>query len=508
MAVLLRRATLTLVLAAGMAGCATQSPPRTIADPHLYQTSAAPTSVLQLQKDLSTIFNAPVMRRGIWGVDVRSVDTGAAFFMLNPDRLMMPASNMKVLTLAAAAQSLGWDHRFTTVLETTAPVEGGVLRGDLIVRGTGDPTINTRANRSAAVFDEWAQALRAAGVTAVEGRIVGHDQAFDDEGIGPGWAWDYLDAGYAAPIGALQFNENVAELSVSPGASVGEAVLVRLAPGTGLTLINRATTAPLAAEGARVAVHRRIDRQELEISGRMAIDAKPLSRTVAVLNPTVFFAQGVKDALTARGIAVSGMAVDGDDVGDVAVQAEPKTLVTTRSAPLREIATVLMKVSQNQYAETLLKAIGAKAGVPGTTDSGRATAIETFTAWNIPRDGYVMSDGSGLSRYNYIAPTTMTAVLRRMHADPAHRDAFLATLPIAAKDGTISTRMRRSRAADNARAKTGSISNVRALSGFVTTRDGETLVFAIMANDFVIPSAVVDWIADLAVETLANFTRR
>ncbi|HXG57283.1 MAG TPA: D-alanyl-D-alanine carboxypeptidase/D-alanyl-D-alanine-endopeptidase, partial [Vicinamibacterales bacterium] len=279
-------------------------------------------------------------------------------------------------------------------------------------------------------------------------------------------------------------------------------------PGTGLTLINRATTAPLAAEGARVAVHRRIDRQELEISGRMAIDAKPLVRTVAVLNPTVFFAQGVKDALTARGIAVSGMAVDGDDVGGVAVQAEPKTLVTTRSAPLREIATVLMKVSQNQYAETLLKAIAAKAGVPGTTDSGRATAIETFTAWNIPRDGYVMSDGSGLSRYNYIAPTTMTAVLRRMHADPAHRDAFLATLPIAAKDGTISTRMRRTRAADNARAKTGSISNVRALSGFVTTRDGETLVFAIMANDFVIPSAVVDWIADLAVETLANFTRR
>lgn len=504
---------MTALVTAALAGCAAQSPPRTIADPHLYQTAGAPRAIRQLQKDLGTVFNAPVMRRGNWGVDVRSVDTGAPFFALNADRLMMPASNMKILTLAAAAQTLGWDHRFTTVLETTAPVEGGVLRGDLIVRGTGDPTINTRANRAPAVFDEWAQALRAAGITAIDGRIIGHDNAFDDEGIGPGWAWDYLEAGYASPVGALQLNENVAELSVSPGASVGDPAIVRLAPGTGLTLINRATTVPPATERARVGVHRRIDRPELEISGTMAIDATPLIRTVAVLNPTIFFAQGVRDALGARGIAVSGMAADGDDVGaervgDRPVQAVPRTLATTQSPPLREIATILMKVSQNQYAETFLKALGAKAGVPGTTDAGRATAIDTFTAWNIPRDGYVMSDGSGLSRYNYIAPTTITAVLRRMHADPVHRDAFLATLPIAAKDGTIATRMRRTRAAGNVRAKTGSISNVRSLSGYVTTRDGETLVFSIVANDFVIPSAVVDWIADLAVETLANFTRR
>lgn len=499
------------MLAASVVGCATRLPPPTIADPHSYQTTGAPKAILQLQKDLSTIFNAPVMRRGIWGVDVRSVDTGAAFFMLNPDRLMMPASNMKILTLAAAAESLGWDHRFRTVLETTAPVEGGVLRGDLIVRGTGDPTINTRESRAAAVFDEWAQALRTAGITAVDGRIIGSDQAFDDEGIGPGWAWDYLEAGYASPVGALQFNENVAELSVSPGASAGEPPIVRLAPGTGLTLTNRATTVPAAAERPRIGLHRRIDRPELEISGSIPVDAKPLIRTVAVINPTAFFTQSVKDALVARGIAVSGAAIDGDDIAAEsgrAMGAEARLLVATQSPPLREIATVLMKVSQNQYAETLLKAIGARVGGPGSTDSGRAAALETFTSWNIPRDGYVMADGSGLSRYNYIAPSTIIAVLQRMYGDPVHRGAFLATLPVAAKDGTISSRMRKTRAADNARAKTGSISNVRSLSGFVKTRDGETLVFSIMANDFVIPSAVVDWIADLAVETLANFTRR
>ena len=451
------------------------------------------------------------MARSVWGVDIRSANTGELLYSHNGDRLMMPASNMKILTLATTAQKLGWDYRFTTRLETTAPVEAGVLRGDLIVRGEGDPSINTRSNRASAVFDEWAQALTAAGITSIEGRIIGDDQAFDDDGIGPGWSWDYLDAGYASPIGALQFNENVAGLTISPGGTAGEPAMVQLSPGTGLIVTNRATTVPADSARPRINVHRRIDRPELEITGSVALGAKPLERTVAVVNPTIFFAQGLKDALVTRGISVSGDATDIDDLAaELAMHAGAarRTLVESQSPPLREIAAVLMKVSQNQYAETFLKALGARTSGLGTTDDGRAAAVETLTAWGIPRDGYVMSDGSGLSRYNYIAPSTLTTVLRRMFNDPVHHDAFLATLPIAGADGTISSRMRKTRAAVNAQAKTGSIANVRSLSGFVKTQDGETLVFSIIANDFVIPSATVDWMADLAVETLANYTRR
>ena len=451
------------------------------------------------------------MTRSVWGVDIRSAETGELIFSHNGDRLMMPASNMKILTLAAAAQNLGWDYRFRTILETTAPVEGGVLRGDLIIRGNGDPSINTRANRAATVFDEWAQALRSAGITAIDGRIVGDDQAFEDEGLGPGWSWDYLDAGYASPVGALQFNENVADLTISPGAAEGDPAIIRLTPGAGLTLTNRVTTAAAGGTQGRLAVYRRIDRPELELSGLIPLGAKPVNRTVAVINSTRFLAQAVRDALVARGITVSGEAVDLDDIAAEFAALAGRTrreLISAQSPPLRDIGTVLMKVSQNQYAETLLKAVGANAGAQGSTDGGRLAAAATFTGWGIPRDGYVMSDGSGLSRYNYIAPSTITSVLRRMYGDPVHRDAFLATLPVAGTDGTIATRMRKTRAAANARAKTGSIANVRSLSGFVKTQDGEALVFAIMANDFVIPSATVDWMADLAVETLSNLTRR
>jgi D-alanyl-D-alanine carboxypeptidase/D-alanyl-D-alanine-endopeptidase (penicillin-binding protein 4) len=229
-----------------------------------------------------------------------------------------------------------------------------------------------------------------------------------------------------------------------------------------------------------------------------------------VVNPTLFFAQSLKDALVARGIAVVGDAADIDDVAAEmtdGASAARRTIASAQSAPLREIATVLMKVSQNQYAETLLKAIGAAQGGLGTTIAGRRAAAETFTAWDIPSDAYVMSDGSGLSRYNYVAPSTVTSILARLHGDPRHRDAFEATLPVAGTDGTISSRMRHSLAQGNAMAKTGSIANVRALSGYVKTRSGETLAFSILANDFVIPAATVNWIADLAVEILAAFER-
>jgi len=507
-----RRVMTRLLASAALAaavGCSAHAAPQAGPPP---PTKASIAAVRHLQVELATVFNGPVMAHGTWGVHVRSLDRGDTLFAHNAGKLMMPASNMKILTLAATAEQFGWDHLFKTSLETTAPVQDGVLRGDLFVRGGGDPTISTRGKRDQVVFDEWAAALKAAGIMTVEGRIIGDDQAFEDQGVGPGWSWDYLEAGYAAPVGALQFNDNTADLRITPGAAAGEPGVVALAPGTGLTVVNHVRTVAAAPEGPRgsVNVERRIDRPEVEISGMIPVGAQSISRTVAVLNPTLFFAQSLKGALIARGITVTGQAVDADDVAPELIPAaggERRVLVTTTSAPLRDVATVLMKVSQNQYAETFLKALGAARGGLGTTTAGRRAAAETFRAWGIPDDGYVVSDGSGLSRYNYVAPSAITTILARMYQDPRHRDAFTATLPIAGKDGTISTRMRRSRAEGNAVAKTGSIANVRALSGYVKSRTGETLAFSILANDFVIPSTTVNWIADLAVEILANFGR-
>ena len=482
------------------AGCASHPPARTTP----LQPSAA---VRELRSDLARVFGAPVNDRGVWGVDIRSIDTGEHLYELNAGKLMMPASNMKILTLAATADALGWDYRFTTTLETRGAVTDGVLHGDLVVRSNGDPSINSRDRRADAVLSEWTRALQAAGIFSIDGRIVGDDQAFDDEGIGAGWAWDYLQYGYAAPVGALEFNEDLAALTVSPGSGAGGTPMVTLSAGSGLELLNRAMTGAAESENT-IDYRRHIDRAVLEVTGSIPLGAQSDTRTVAVVNPTVFFAQSLKDGLVARGIAVTGQAVDFDDIAAEMPSGDLRVLATTPSPPLGEIATVLMKVSQNLYAETLLKALGAARNGLGTAEGGRVAVRNTLAAWGIPRDAHVLYDGSGLSRYNYVTASTLTAVLEHMYQDPRHHDAFVATLPIAGKDGTIGSRLRRTRAEGNAVAKTGSIANVRSLSGFVRTRDGEMVVFSILANDFVIPAATINWMADLGVEILSNFTRR
>jgi len=502
------------------AGCAARQPPGTsVPVPPSSSAARSPArgvssrAVEQLRRDLDSIFNAPIMDHGQWAVVVRDLGNGQRLYDRNSGKLMVPASNMKIVTLAAAANSMGWNTRFATTLETAAQVEAGVLRGDLYVRGGGDPTINTRNGRGAAVFAEWTTALSAAGIRKIDGRIIGDDNHFDDEALGAGWAWDYLQYGYAAPVGALQYNENVADLIVTPGPVAGTPAVVSLSPGSGLTLSNKTTTAA-AGTPETIDYRRLLDRPVLEVFGAvpLPVPANPegtatriAGRQVAVVNPTVYFVQALKDALVAQGIEVAGDAVDIDDLSAPAI--DRRTIIRSESPPLREIAGVMMKVSQNLYADTLLKALGAAVSGTGTVAAGRDAVLAVLRDWKIDERSLVMADGSGFSRYDYVTADFITALLERMYADPRHRDPFMATFAVAGREGTVATRLRKTRAEGNARVKTGSISNMRALSGYLQTRDGETLAFSIIANDFIIPAATVNWITDLAVETLANFAR-
>jgi D-alanyl-D-alanine carboxypeptidase/D-alanyl-D-alanine-endopeptidase (penicillin-binding protein 4) len=461
-----------------------------------------------LTRDLDRLFTASVMEHGVWGVDVKSLDSGRVLYARNARTLMMPASNMKILTLAAAAETLGWDYRFKTTLETAAPLEGDVLKGDLIIRGTGDPTINSRDNRAATVFDQWASALKAAGITRIDGGVVADDTAFDRLGLGQGWSWDYLQDGYAAPAGALEYNEDIATLTIKPGARPGDQAAIELAPYAGLELLHRVVTGD-AGSAASVTVVRRPEAAAIEVAGSIASDAPPLTRLVAVARPSRYFAYAATMALVDRGIAVRGLPMEIREWQDRVARLPRRVLVETPSPPLRDIAATMMKVSQNLYAETLLRAIGAaRSDDPGSAEAGIDAARGVFTAWGIAPDGYVQVDGSGLSRYDFVTADTVVALLEHLYKDPRHKDAFVAALPVAGQEGTIASRLKHTRAEANATAKTGSIANVRTLSGYVRTRDGETLVFSILANSFAIPAATVNYITDAAVETLANYSAR
>ena len=493
-----------LVVAALAAGCA-QRPTPTVAPRPL---TPPKSGVKALKSDLASYYQTQAFENAVWGVLVKSLSTGETLYSLNPGTFLMPASNMKVVTMVAAAERLGWDFTFTTRVVATGPVEGGVLKGDLVVVGSGDPSLGGRPTEGPAVVGRWADQIRARGITRVEGRIIGLDNVFDDEGLGQGWSWDYLAYGYATPVSGLDFNENVVRLSFAPGAAAGDPVAVTALPdGSGLTIDAAVRTA--APEGpADVNVARPPNSPTLEVSGSVPAGKTDVTQTVSVTNPTAFMAGAFRLALLGRGIDVTGGAIDADELPSPPDVAGAEALITHTSPPLSEVGKVLLKVSQNLYADTLLKALGRPAdGGPATAREGRRVLREVLQGWGIAPERYLQADGSGLSRYNYLTADVLVTILTRMYSDDRHYVPFITALPVAGVDGTIAGRMKDTRAQGNARAKTGSIANARALSGYVTSADGEPLVFSMIVNNFNVPQSEADAIIDRAVVRLAEFRR-
>jgi D-alanyl-D-alanine carboxypeptidase/D-alanyl-D-alanine-endopeptidase (penicillin-binding protein 4) len=437
-------------------------------------------------------------------VRVDSLRTGERLYARNAAKLVMPASNMKLLTLAAAAERLGWDYRFDTRLEAAGVIENGTLRGDLVVVGGGDPSIMSMDNGPAPAFVEWAETLWQSGVRRVDGRLVGDDSAFDDEGRGAGWSWDYLTAGYAAPSGALSYNENVVVVRVYPGLAAGDPARVEVSPPGFTADVSGGLRTADAASRAAITVTLLPGTSRLAVRGAVPAGGAVVARTTAVDNPTRFFVEGLRDALAARGIAVRDGAWDIDDVATLPATTSRRVIATRRSQPLSAIAGYFVKVSQNFYAETLLKTLGRTDARAGSAANGRQVVRDVLQAWGIPPDAYVMSDGSGLSRYDYVTADTIVTLLEHVWTDERLRGPFLAALPVGGRDGTLESRMKGTVLDDNVQAKTGTIANVRSLSGFLETKHGEKLVFSMIANHFTASSAQVDAIVEQALARLVD----
>jgi len=476
-----------------------------LAQAPLAQSPPATSSHASLQQDIDAIVAAPAFERTFWGVLVRPVGRDETLYAMNAGKLMTPASTMKVVTLAAAAEKLGWDFTYQTRLFASGPIDGGSLHGDLIVVGSGDPSIDDWDGRAAQLFADWATQLKSAGISRVDGRIVGDDNAFDDDGLGQGWAWDDIASSFSASVSALQFNQGSVQLRLAPGTSVGTTAGVTVSPDySGLTLSNLITT---GAAGSTPAVARRRfpGSSRLELRGVLPLRTRPFSETASVDNPTQYFVTALRRSLVANGIAVEGPAVDIDDL-DLAPARTADPLITYQSPPLSALATTMMRMSQNLYAETLLKTLGLN-GSPGTAEAGRMAVRSVLQNWNIDTGGVIQADGSGLSRYNLITPDAMVAILTHVGRDERLRSAFEASLPVAGRNGTLENRMKGTRAEGSARVKTGSLTGVRAMTGYVRSADGETLAFAIFANNYDNSSSAINAACDAIVVRLASFRR-
>lgn len=456
-----------------------------------------------LARSLDAARSTLALTRTSWGIAVYSLDRNESLYRFDANRLLMPASTMKVVTLAAAADTLGWDFCYRTVLYRIGPVDNGVLDGDLVIAGSGDPSFDDWDGQATARFAEWAARLKDAGITRVTGRLIGDDNAFDEVGLGNGWAWDDVGSSYSAGVSGLQFNENTAQLVITPGLTEGAPARIEIRPATAPLEIRNFTTT--GSNDSPLMIQPVPRRPTLDVSGAIAPKAPAIVRNVSVPNPTLYFATAALATLQANGIEVRGGAVDVDDVAQPLDQSLAIAVADAKSPPLRALASTMMKLSQNLFAESLLKTLG---GRPGTAAAGRERTLNLLTTWGVDPADVLVADGSGLSRYNLLTADAQLAVLRHVYADAKLRGPYLDALPLAGVDGTMERRMTGTRAERNARAKTGSFSNARGLAGFVTSADGEALAFSMIANNYNTPLAVVDRAMDDMVVALAQFSRR
>jgi serine-type D-Ala-D-Ala carboxypeptidase/endopeptidase (penicillin-binding protein 4) len=518
-------------------------------------TLTAESSRAEIERVVRNATGRPSLKGATWGISVRNLETGKTLFSHNPEINATPASNVKLYTAAAALETMGPDFRYVTRVYRGGPVENGVLKGPLVVRGSGDPSIGgEHTDDPTEVFRAWADSLRAAGIRQIDGAILGDDNIFDDEALGKGWSWDDTPFYYAAEISGLSFHRNVVDLTVR-GQREGMPATLSWTPVQTdyVEFINNSVTTGYGT---------RTDEDYKRTPGTNVIHVGttvPTNGTereeLTISNPTLYFAHVLREVLIDEGIAVTGAAMDVDDVPIPPSYDDGslRRVASHTSPPLAELVAVLNTKSDNLYAEHIFRSLSlygtlsppqptepntpSLASPPSSESSDSSSRVMRTAAMSSPppslpsqltpgtanaaafmvrtvaaRAGadtnrVQFADGSGLSRHNLVSASATTDLLTYMYTHPNRdvRKAYLESLPLGGRDGTLEYRFRgNAPAARNVRAKTGTLSNVNALSGYVTSRQGTPLAFSILCINHTTRSSTIRRAQDAIVNALAR----
>ena len=449
-----------------------------------------PSGVLAPQ--IAPLLQARPYRHATWGALVVSLTTGDTLFSWRADRLLVPASNAKLFTTAAALHYLGTEFRFVTVLFADGRVNDGVLFGDLVLYGTGDPTFGL----DTASLAPFADSVVRAGIRRVRGDVVGDASFLGAELTGPGWSPDNFARAFAAPPSALNAAQNVIEITVTPGDAVGAPAQVTVVPPNDYYRVVSVAVTGGPRSRTRMTMSRGPAHGVVELSGVIAPSRGPWRTSLVVQEPALFAAGLLRRLLEARGVVVEGRLRS--ETGEAPERARQmlavvrgrgdpfgNAIAVRRSPPLDALVSYINHRSHNLSAELAFRAIGRSVGGAGTFAAG-AQAVARFLREQVglPASSFRVTDGSGLSLLDEATPRSLVQVLAWTRRAPEGR-AFYQSLPVVGEG--IQSRMLGTAAVGRLRAKTGTLSNVSALSGYVSAAGGEELAFSLIVNG---PSSV------------------
>jgi len=468
--VFVRAPRLAVPLAAALALLVSPSPFARAAEPAVASTSADnPT----LSGQIDLLLEAPILADATVGIHVVDLETGKVLYTRGGDVPLNPASNVKLLTTAAALVALGPEHRYVTrILRNDGALSGSVVKGDVYLQGSGDPNLVTEDLMA------LASELHARGVRRITGGVVVDSTRFDQDELPPGFDQKDELASYRAPSSATSVNFNTFVVRAAPGANVGDAALVGLDPPVGgIALTNTATT----VAGRKRKLFADVDGSgptvKIEIRGTMGEDASAARYRYPITNPSRHAGEVLLHALKKQGIRVGRKKVK--------VAAAPKnarSLATHFSDPLSSLIRSVNKFSNNFMAEQILKTL-APTDAPASFSAASAREREALAELGVDLEGARLTNGSGLYDTNRVSPQMVTALLKAMYGDFRYRADYLASLAVMGVDGTTRSRLSDTDAARWVRVKTGTLDGISALSGYVGARGRKPIVFSILLND-------------------------
>jgi D-alanyl-D-alanine carboxypeptidase/D-alanyl-D-alanine-endopeptidase (penicillin-binding protein 4) len=434
----------------------------------------------ELDRDVQAVLARSKLRREDVGVHVVDARSGSVLYARNADRAYRAASNAKLATAASALDRLGLDYEFETVLIADGTIEDGVLRGDLVFRGSGDPTIGGRYDDEDAetVFRRWAKVLRARGIRSVSGTVVVDDRFFDREPRHPDWARYDAWKWYYTTVGAASINDNCVTIRVTPGAAVGAPAALQFIPAA--APLRPLDICKTSSKTHSIWFDRKAGSDIVKVGGYCKAGTKGYEGLVSVPDPARYTAAVLRSVLVDEGIAVRGRARVVEE-GEPRPAADAEVLCTRRVA-LAPVLRTMLRRSHNHYAEQVFKTLGAEECGVGSAESGAEAVTGTLRSLGFADGTFNIADGSGLSREDKLPPALITALLTRSAAG-RDQEFFASLLAVPGEDGTLHARLTEEPYRSAVRAKTGYIDGTGALSGYAQTRTGRRVAFSILVND-------------------------